>query len=140
MLDWWKKVVFKNYANFKGRARRAEFWNFILVNVLFIIPFYALLLVGIDNENSVFSIISSFAFTGFFLLIIIPYIAVIVRRLHDLNKSGWNYFMGLIPFVGSIILLVWFFSDGNRFYNNYGPDPKEVQVPDFDFEQTNQQS
>lgn len=139
MFDWWKKVVFKNYANFKGRARRAEFWNFILVNILLIIPLYALAIAGMVNENSVFSAVTSLVFAAVFLLLIIPYLAVIVRRLHDINKSGWNYFMGVIPLVGSIILLVWFVSDGSRFDNNYGPDPKAVNMPEFDFEEANQQ-
>lgn len=67
---------------------------------------------------------------------IVPSLAVAVRRLHDTNKSGWYYLIGLIPLVGPILLLVWFFTDGNRFTNNYGEDPKNPSGPSFDFEQT----
>jgi uncharacterized membrane protein YhaH (DUF805 family) len=66
---------------------------------------------------------------------IIPGLAVTVRRLHDLNKSGWNYFIILIPLIGSIILLVWLFTDGDRFTNNYGEDSKNPTPPEFDFEE-----
>lgn len=68
--------------------------------------------------------------------LIVPGLAVVARRLHDINKSGWYYFISLIPFVGGIILLVWLFKDGDRHTNNYGPDPKNINEPEFDFEQT----
>ena len=58
------------------------------------------------------------------LLTFIPSLAVGVRRLHDLDKSGWNFLIGLIPLVGGFILLYWFFSEGTQGVNNYGADPK----------------
>ena len=135
MIDWWKKVVFKNYANFNGRARRAEYWYFTLGNFILLIPFYAIAIVGAFN-NSI--LLSSVGFVLYGLLafaIFLPSLAVIVRRLHDINKSGWNYFIVLIPIVGAIILLVWFFTDGDRFINKYGNDPKNPVPTEFDFEQ-----
>ena len=134
MIDWWKKVVFKNYANFTGRARRAEYWYYVLGNALLIIPFYILGFVGMSSDYVGFS---SFGFAVYGLVLlgtIIPSLAVTVRRLHDLNKSGWYYFIGFIPLIGGIILLVWFFTDGNRFTNNYGNDPKNPNDVEFDFE------
>ena len=71
---------------------------------------------------------------GFYLSLIIPTLAVTVRRLHDTNKSGWYYFISLIPLIGGIILLVWLLSDGDRYANNYGDDPKNPGTPSFDFE------
>ncbi len=139
MIDWWKKVVFNNYANFKGRARRSEYWFFVLGNFCLIIPFYAVTFFGVLNHNSLLSFGGGLVYLGVALLTFIPSLAVIVRRLHDINKSGWNYFWGLIPLVGAILLLVWLFTEGNRFDNNYGPDPKDIKGPDFDFEQTSQQ-
>ena len=135
LIDWWKKVVFKNYANFNGRARRAEYWYFALVNLLLIIPFYIIGMVGAVNHSTGLSMLG-FSIYGIAALgMLIPGLAVAVRRLHDLNKSGWNYLFVLIPLVGPIILLVWFCTDGNRFVNNYGEDPKNPGTPEFDFEQ-----
>ena len=135
MLDWWKKVVLENYANFKGRARRAEYWNFVLLNFLIIIPFYILAFVGSSMDSTLLSTLGFGVYGLAVLGTIIPSLAVAVRRLHDINKSGWYYFICLMPLIGSIILLVWFFTDGNRFANNYGPDPKNPDAPAFDFEQ-----
>lgn len=117
--------VLKNkYAKFDGRARRAEYWYFTLFSVLaYLIPYFIFFL-GISMESQVISGLGMLLLVLVALGLLIPSLAVCVRRLHDLNKSGWNYFIGLIPFVGGIILLVWFCTEGNRFTNNYGPDPK----------------
>ena len=135
MIDWWKKAVFKNYANFQGRARRAEYWYFTLFNLLVIIPFYFIAMMGVLKESSGLTILGTTIYALLALGTIVPGLAACVRRLHDLNKSGWNYFICLIPIIGGIILLVWFFTDGNRFTNNYGEDPKNPAGPEFDFEQ-----
>ena len=135
IIDWWKKVFLKNYANFSGRARRSEYWYFTLANLLLIIPFYILVFVGIENDYD--SPLADFAFgftTLLFVVIIIPSLAVAVRRLHDTNKSGWYYFICLLPF-GSIVLLVWLSTEGNSGVNNYGDDPKNPGIPEFDFDQ-----
>ncbi|UEG48808.1 DUF805 domain-containing protein [Ferruginibacter lapsinanis] len=135
MLDWWKKVVLKNYANFSGRARRAEYWYFALCNFLIIIPFYIMGIAGAASESTGLSILGLSVYGLVALATLVPGLAVTVRRLHDLNKSGWYYFIGLIPLVGPIILLVWLFTDGDRFSNNYGDDPKNFDAtPEFDFE------
>ena len=134
MIDWWKKVAFRNYANFSGRARRAEYWYFILGNFILIIAFYILAIVGVSNENIGLSILGNVVYLVIALGFFIPGLAVAVRRLHDINKSGWYYFIVLIPLIGAIILLVWFFTDGDRFTNNYGADPKNLNEVEFDFE------
>jgi len=134
MIDWWKKVFFKNYANFKGRARRSEYWYFVLGNFLLIIPFYILGIMGITNDNSALSILGIAVYSILILATIVPGLAVAVRRLHDVNRSGWFYFIGLIPLIGGIILLVWFLTEGDRFTNNYGTDPKNIDEVEFDFE------
>ena len=135
LIDWWKKVVFENYANFSGRARRAEYWYFVLGQICVALPLHLISMAGMMNGGSALSIVG-FAIYGLFILgTLIPTLAVSVRRLHDTNKSGWYYFIALIPAIGSIILLVWFLTDGDRFRNNYGEDPKNVDGPSFDFEQ-----
>ena len=134
MIDWWKKVAFRNYANFSGRARRAEYWYFILGNFVLIIAFYILAIVGVSNENIGLSILGNVIYLVIALGLFILGLAVAVRRLHDINKSGWYYFIVLIPLIGAIVLLVWFFTDGDRFTNNYGADPKNLNEVEFDFE------
>ncbi|MBK8089716.1 MAG: DUF805 domain-containing protein [Chitinophagaceae bacterium] len=133
MIDWWKKVVLKNYANFQGRARRSEYWYFVLCNLLVIIPLYVIAIVGTANESTVISTLG-FGLYGIYALgTIVPGLAVTVRRLHDTNRSGWYYFIGLIPLVGGILLLVWMFTEGDRFQNNYGDDPKNPGIPELEF-------
>lgn len=136
MIDWWKKVVFENYANFSGRARRSEYWYFILMQFILIIPIYGILMVGLVNDQTAMTAIGVGGYILMGLGTLVPGLAVAVRRLHDTNKSGWFYFIGLIPFIGGIILLVWFFTEGNRFSNQYGNDPKNIDGPVFDFEQS----
>lgn len=138
MIDWWKKVVFKNYANFNGRARRAEYWYFALCNLIVLLPLYLVGIAGVASESTALSFlgIGLYVIAAFGLLV--PGLAVAVRRLHDIGKSGWYYLIGLIPLVGSIIMLVWFFTDGNRFTNEYGDDPKAIGTPEFDFDQAKQ--
>ena len=116
--------VFQNYANFSGRARRSEYWYF----TLFIFLVSAVLsglnaaVFGTDAQMTIFTVIQSL----FALATLIPSIAVTVRRLHDIGKSGWFYFLILIPVVGSIILLVWECKDSEPGTNVYGPNPKGV--------------
>jgi len=136
MIDWWKKVVLKNYANFTGRARRAEYWYFVLFNLLLIVPFYIIAIVGVTSESTAMSLLGMVVYGIVALGTLIPGLAVAVRRLHDTNRSGWYYFIALIPFVGGIILLVWFCTEGTNGSNNYGTDPKNITGPEFDFEQT----
>lgn len=118
MIDWWKKVVFENYANFEGRARRSEFWYFQLFN--FIISFVLSFVLALISESL---IAVSYLFS---LAVLIPSIAVGVRRLHDTNRSGWWMLIGLVPLVGAIVLIYFFASEGTAGPNQYGPDPKVV--------------
>jgi uncharacterized membrane protein YhaH (DUF805 family) len=137
IIDWWKKVFFKNYANFSGRARRLEFWYFHLANVIIMICLAMVSGLGDETMGAGFSSVFEVVLIVFYLALIIPGLAVLVRRLHDLNKSGWNFLFYFIPIVGSIILLVWLFTDGDRFANIYGLDSKDTyEEPEFDFEQT----
>ncbi|MCO5237668.1 MAG: DUF805 domain-containing protein [Chitinophagaceae bacterium] len=135
MFTWWKKAVFENYANFKGRARRAEYWYFTLTNFVLIVPFYFLLTAGALYQSEALTITGGIIYFVVILVTFIPSLATGVRRLHDTGKSGWSLLVSLIPFVGGIILLVWLFTDGNRFANKYGEDPKNPEGPTFDFEQ-----
>jgi uncharacterized membrane protein YhaH (DUF805 family) len=121
MINWYKKVVFENYANFKGRARRSEYWYFALGNLILL--FIAAVIDNVAGIN-----FAPIPYGPIYLLVLlanfIPSLAVAVRRLHDVGKSGWFYFIILIPIIGAIWLLVLFFTEGERNTNQYGPDPK----------------
>lgn len=134
MIDWWKKVVFKNYANFTGRARRAEYWWFVLFHIILVFSVYAFVIIANVNENIFLGSISAVLVFIVFLGTLIPNLAVVVRRLHDLNKSGWNFLLYFIPLVGPILMLVWLCTEGDRFANRYGDDPKNEGVLQFDFD------
>ena len=98
---------------------------FTLFNVIIIVALMLIMLAGIAAGSSALSVIGMVLYYGYALAIIIPSLAVCVRRLHDIGKSGWYYFIGFIPLVGAIILLVWFCQDSQIGENEYGPNPKE---------------
>mgnify|MGYP001194565425 FL=1 len=121
MFQWYKKVVFENYANFSGRARRSEYWFFVLFNMIFAICAMVLdNLLGLNFDPIPYG----WFYVLYALAVFIPGLAVAVRRLHDVNKSGWFFFIVLVPIIGPIWLLVLFFSEGTTGKNNYGEDPK----------------
>lgn len=109
--------VFSKYATFSGRARRSEYWYFVLLQVIVT----AVL-------NGLYSATESVAFSAilvlFDLALLVPSLAVCWRRLHDIGKSGGYYFFVLIPLVGWILLLVWMCQDSQPGANQYGPNPK----------------
>ena len=112
----WYLAVLKNYAGFSGRARRKEYWMFALVN----------LAIGIVLQLLGAAIHSQIPYYLYALAVIIPALAVGVRRLHDTGRSGWWLLIALVPLVGAIILIVYLATGGNPGPNAYGPDPKAV--------------
>ncbi len=117
-MDWYIKVL-KKYAEFNGRAQRAEYWYFALFNVLISIAL-TLPETLINNTQFLANIYS--------LAVLVPGIAVTVRRLHDINKSGWYLLVALIPCVGAIILLIWTIQDSDPGPNEYGENPKMLTL------------
>lgn len=118
--------VFKNYANFKGRARRSEYWWFLVFNSLVVI-FLNLIVqpIAASNPESMFMLgLVLLLYLAYLVGMIIPCWAVTVRRLHDIGKSGWWWFLALIPIVGGLVLLVWSCQDSDVCENKYGPSPK----------------
>jgi uncharacterized membrane protein YhaH (DUF805 family) len=111
----WYLAVLKNYTGFSGRARRKEYWMFVLFNV--IIAFVLGFVEGIVGGPGILGML-------YMLAVLIPSIAVSIRRLHDTNKSGWFLLIGLIPVLGGIILIVFMAMDGDPGDNQYGPNPK----------------
>lgn len=120
-MKWYIKVL-QNYSNFKGRARRREYWMFVLINVVFI--FAAIL---VDNAADLVYDYSSYGIvtTLYQLFIFIPSLAVSVRRLHDIGKSGWMILVSFIPLFGAIWILVLMATDSEPRTNEFGINPKE---------------
>jgi uncharacterized membrane protein YhaH (DUF805 family) len=120
MLDY-MLMPLKRYAEFSGRSRRKEFWFF----VLFVIAGVILLSIieGALGLTGMVGGVYGPLTTLFYLAILIPCVAVIVRRLHDQDKSGWWALLGLVP-IANLVLLVFMFLDGTNGPNQYGPDPK----------------
>jgi uncharacterized membrane protein YhaH (DUF805 family) len=117
----WFLAVLRKYATFSGRARRREYWMYLAVYV----PLYALLLL-VDALTGTFDMESERGFLSslFLLATLLPSIAVAVRRLHDTGRSGWWLLLGIIPLLGTIVLLYFLIQEGDAGGNRYGPDPK----------------
>ncbi len=109
-LDGWKQ-----YAVFSGRARRRAYWMFFLGNVVvgMVLGFIEGFAGGPGLAGGLYS-----------LAVIIPSLAVSVRRLHDTDRSGWWLFLGLLPVIGTIVLLVFMVQDSQPGSNRYGANPK----------------
>lgn len=114
IIDWFVKGL-KNYANFTGRARRKEFWFFALTQ--FIILIIAQILDAILGSEFLFYVLTVLA-------LFIPALAVSIRRLHDIGKSGWWYLIGLVPLIGFILLIIWFATETKQNNNEWGQPAK----------------
>lgn len=114
MFNWFMKSL-KNYANFTGRARRKEFWFFSFVYMIIYIGLFL-----IEFNLWAYPILTLL----FVFAMIIPSLAVQIRRLHDINKSGWSICVGFIPFVGGIILLIWLCTETTPEDNQWGKPAK----------------
>jgi uncharacterized membrane protein YhaH (DUF805 family) len=119
-MDWYIGVL-KKYAVFQGRARRKEYWMFVLFNIIVSVVLHIL-----DRVLGTASEAGGGLLGGIYALaVLIPSIAVTVRRLHDTGRSGWWILIVLVPLVGWIVLLVFMVLDSQPGSNEYGPNPKE---------------
>ncbi|MCH4551409.1 DUF805 domain-containing protein [Aestuariibaculum lutulentum] len=128
-MNWYLKVVKDNYANFDGRARRKEYWMFTLINSLILFGLIAIS-VAISVTSDALGFLSLYFI--YILAMIIPSLAVSVRRLHDIGKSGWYYLVAFIPFIGTFWLLFLLITEGEKGSNAYGPDPKNITAEEID--------
>ncbi len=129
MIDWFKKVVFLNYANFEGRARRAEYWYFYLCAMLLFIPPYIIFIVGAIQESTIIMIVSGVVLAIIGLGLLMPTLAVFVRRMHDTGKSGWYFLLNFLPLI-SLLVFVFTLLESDKFTNKYGKDPKNPDKDD----------
>lgn len=122
-MNWFIKVLKEKYAVFDGRAQRAEYWYFTL---FYILAYFAVTIV--DRAFGSFDAEQGMGILGaiYALAMLIPALAVGVRRLHDTDRSGWWLLLGLVPVIGAIVLLVFMVLDGTPGDNRFGPNPKLV--------------
>lgn len=120
-MDWYLGVLKNKYAEFTGRARRTEYWMFALFNLL---------------ASMVLGVVDRILFRGhgilgglYSLAVLIPSIAVSIRRLHDTGRSGWWLLLAFVPILGWIALLIFAVQDSQPGANAYGPNPKEQPAP-----------
>jgi uncharacterized membrane protein YhaH (DUF805 family) len=110
----WYLAVLKNYTGFSGRASRAEYWQFAMVN--FIVS-SALSALSAALKTPLPSLI-------YVVAVLVPGLAVAVRRLHDTGRSGWWLLLGIVPIIGTIVVFVWLCLDSEDGRNRYGTNPK----------------
>lgn len=119
-MEWYLKAM-NQYADFEGRARRKEYWMYILIYIVIIVSvnFLGIMISGFNSLSY------NLLYFGVALIHLIPNLSVGVRRLHDVGKSGWWYLIVIIPLIGAIVLLVWFCTEGEAGPNKWGPNPKD---------------
>jgi uncharacterized membrane protein YhaH (DUF805 family) len=115
----WYLAALKKYATFSGRARRSEYWYFVLFNSLIFIGLAIVDAVVIGSKIGVLG-------TIFNLATLVPSLAVFFRRLHDTGRSGWWWLIVLIPILGWIVLLIFLIKDSDPGDNRFGPNPKDA--------------
>lgn len=120
-IDYYLEA-FRRYFDFDGRSRRSEYWYFVLFNfVISITLFVCVFLIPFIGLG---------AYVLYALAVFFPNLALIIRRLHDTNRSGWNFFFAFIPLAGFIIMLIFLTEEGTHGPNQYGPDPKAYMDED----------
>lgn len=123
-MNWYLEVL-KKYAVFAGRARCKEYWYFVLFNIL-----VSIVLAIIDGATGSFSTEAGMGLLGgiYTLAVLIPGVAVSVRRLHDTNHRGWWLLIALVPLIGAIVLLVFMVQKSEQGENQYGSNPMAATV------------
>ncbi len=122
-MSWYLEAL-KKYAVFGGRSRRKEYWYFVLFNIIVGIVLAAIdALLGTLGSSGVGLLGGIYS-----LAVLIPTLAVTVRRLHDTDRTGWWILIALVPLIGTIVLLVFALLEGTPGSNRYGPNPKEASA------------
>ena len=125
-MNWWL-IAIKKYAEFSGRARRTEYWMFYLFSVIFSIVAIILdIVLGTVLEELGIVGVFGIVYSLFALAIFLPSLAVTVRRLHDVGKSGWWFFISFVPFIGGLWFFILSVTDSQANENEYGANPKLI--------------
>lgn len=127
----WMLLPIKRYAEFSGRSRRKEYWMFVLLHLVVMLSLIALMIVSMvgleqGERPGVAFWVAVALYAIVTLALLVPSIAVQVRRFHDLGYSGWFWLLNLVPYIGPLIVLVFMCMEGTAGPNSYGNDPKRV--------------
>lgn len=133
-MNWFFDVIKNRYAKFNGRARRKEYWMFQLFCNIFLILISLVATIGLSIYNTgefpllgrILMGIGGILFFIFVFGLIIPGLAVTIRRLHDIDKNGWWILVCAIPYIGPLVLFVFCCLDSQSGTNKYGPNPKGI--------------
>lgn len=125
IMNWYFRALGK-YATFAGRAPRKEYWYFGLINAAILIGLAIAISMTASAGHSPLAL--TVVYAVFALLILVPSISVMVRRLHDTDHSGWWFWISLVPAIGGLVLLVFAVLDSSPGSNQYGPSPKNMMV------------
>lgn len=117
-MNYFIECFTEKFAVFSGRARRSEYWWFTLWNTLFA------MLASLMYSAVTVAYIGPIVYLAYVAYQLLPALAVSVRRLHDTGKTGWWMLIGVIPFLGGVVLLVFMCQDSDHGHNKYGPNPK----------------
>jgi uncharacterized membrane protein YhaH (DUF805 family) len=118
----WMLMPLRRYAEFSGRSQRKEYWMFFLFQIIVVVVLG--IIEGVLGLSGMVAGAYGPLTLLFWLAVLVPGIAVGIRRLHDTDRSGWWLLLAFVPLVGAIVLLVFFVSDGTHGPNRFGPDPK----------------
>jgi uncharacterized membrane protein YhaH (DUF805 family) len=124
-MNWYLEVL-KKYAMFSGRARRSEYWVFALFNTIIMVALQIFVSIMAGMNSDMGAGLFGILYFVYVLAVLVPSIAVTIRRLHDTGRSGWWLLLGLIPLVGAIVLLIFLVTDSLPQENQYGSNPKQV--------------
>ncbi len=131
LIENFKDAFLKNFANFSGRARRKQYWFFVLMSMIILVPLCLILmssLMSMEEEISTFASGIASLICLIYLALLVPSFSIAVRRLHDTNHSGWWFLIAFIPVIGSIVLLVFLVSDSYPMTNKWGENPKANEI------------
>lgn len=116
----------KRYADFRGRSGRKEYWMFLLFQIMVSIAVNLVSFIGASMDSSLVAGLAAIVSVVFGLAMFIPGLAVSVRRMHDIDKSGWQLLWAFVPLVGAIILIIFMAKQGTTGPNRFGPAPTSV--------------
>jgi uncharacterized membrane protein YhaH (DUF805 family) len=118
----WFLLAWQRATDFSGRSRRKEYWYFQLFNAIVVI-FLGLFAIAFSDQGKP-AMVPFDLMMAYGLILFVPSLAVTIRRLHDIGKSGWWYLIAFVPLIGGIILFVFTLLDSEPFANPWGLDPK----------------
>lgn len=131
-MHWFLDPIQNHYTDFSGRATRREYWMFTgeYILVTFVLALLVLALMFLVPSEEFANIIAPLLFGIFGVAIFLPSLAILVRRLHDIGRSGWWALLNLVPYVGGLVLLVFCCLPSEKGTNKYGPNKYETTAPE----------